>query len=88
MSEIIIKNNLSYLIQDKSVIMEYNQQFVVFNCYSQQSHKKFDKFKRDVINSSEDDLTTLPEAFRLAQKYSIGISGSKSSNIINNKISF
>lgn len=88
MNEIITKNNLSYKIQDKSVVMEYNQQFIVFNCYANQSHKKFDKFKRDVINSEVNDLTTLPEAFRLAQKYDIGISGSKNSNIVNNKISF
>jgi hypothetical protein len=88
MNEIIKKNSLEYSINDKSVVLKYGSQFIAFSCYNKQSHKKFNRFKNDVINSKEDDLQTVPQALKLARKYDVYICGSTRSTIILSKVAF
>lgn len=65
------KNELTFYFKKESVVMEYHNQFISFNCYAMQSHKKFKDFKTELSESKPKEFNNLNDIYGLASKHGI-----------------
>jgi len=86
--QILKRKQVTFIIGDNTVNMKYKDQVVSFNCYDKQSHKRFNKFKTEVVNSNKNDLCYITDAFALARKYGVSSMGSYKSTIVRKRIAF
>lgn len=68
---IMHKHDLTYYFKEESVTLEYNMQYISFNCFSLQSRKKFKDFKRELSESNPNQFNTINDIYSLATRHGV-----------------
>lgn len=73
------RNQLRYYFKDEAVLLEIPSKrhshmgntYISFNCYALQSRKKFNKFKRVLMESRESEYGNISDVYGLASRYGV-----------------
>lgn len=70
--KILKRGKLTYYIKSEVVIVGINDfQYIAYTIYALQNRKPFYDFRKALLNSTEDEYTTVSEQIALAQKYGL-----------------
>ena len=80
--KILKRGKLTYYVKKEAVIVGINEfQHIAYTIYPLQNRKPFYDFRKKILNSKEDELTSIVDQITLAQKYGLVASASSKPKI-------